>query len=68
MSGKDLDHLYSAPHLHVETSQNVVPDEVIVESRERKVFRETSYRKKESGVGSIRHLVWLAMEVIYRSR
>jgi hypothetical protein len=64
LSGKDLDHLYSAPHLHVETSQNVVPDEVVVESRERKVFRETSYGKREGEIGSIGHLVWVVMEVI----
>lgn len=62
-SGKDFNHLYSASHFHVEASQDIVPDEVIVESRERKVLRETSYGKREGGIGSIGHLVWVVMEV-----
>jgi hypothetical protein len=64
LSGKDFKHLYSASHFHVETSQNVVPDEVVVESRERKVFRETRYGKREGGIGSIGHFVWVVMELI----
>jgi hypothetical protein len=64
LSGKDFNHLYSTSHFHVEASQDIVPDEVVVESRKGKVFRETSYGKREGGIGSIGHLVWVVMEVI----